>query len=112
MAETIYWLATLLWSLVVLLALIVFRRPLGRLIRSAGNRDLLVRIADQDLSVADLARQQADLINDLQNQVSALRQRVGELETTRWHATEPDSEHADARLEALIEPNPARPRRW
>ena len=102
MAETIYWLATLLWSLVVLLALIVFRRPLGRLIRSAGNRDLLVRIADQDLSVAELARQQADLINDLQNQVSALRQRVGELEATGWQA-----EHADSRLDALIEATPA-----
>lgn len=105
MAETIYWLATLLWSLVVLLALIVFRRPLGRLIRSAGNRDLQVRIADQDLSVAELARQQADLINDLQNQVSALRQRIGDLEASRWPAGE--HEHADARLAALIEANPA-----
>ena len=107
MAETIYWLATLLWSLVVLLALIVFRRPLGRLIRSAGNRDLLVRIADQDLSVAELARQQADLINDLQNQVSALRQRVGELETTGWQAHDAEHEHADARLAELIAAAPA-----
>jgi CheY-like chemotaxis protein len=118
MAETIYWVATLLWSLVVLLALIVFRRPLGRLIRSAGNRDLLVRIADQDLSVAELARQQADLINDLQNQVSALRQRLADLEATRWQATDPDlaHDHADAQLAALspfrpqktgpVEPNP------
>jgi CheY-like chemotaxis protein len=105
MAETIYWLATLLWSLVVLLALIVFRRPLGRLIRSAGNRDLQVRIADQDLSVAELARQQADLIDDLQNQVSALRQRIGELEAGRWQAGE--HEHADAHLAKLIDPNPA-----
>ena len=103
MAETIYWLATLLWSLVVLLALIVFRRPLGRLIRSAGNRDLLVRIADQDLSVAELARQQADLINDLQNQVSALRQRLGELETTRWPVTELEHEL----IEPIAAPAPA-----
>ncbi|HJP79486.1 MAG TPA: response regulator [Pseudonocardiaceae bacterium] len=103
MAETIYWLATLLWSLVVLLALIVFRRPLGRLIRSAGNRDLQVRIADQDLSVAELARQQADLINDLQNQVSALRQRIGDLEANRWQA----DEHAEVHLAELIEAKPA-----
>ena len=107
MAETIYWLATLLWSLVVLLALIVFRRPLGRLIRSAGNRDLQVRIADQDLSVAELARQQADLINDLQNQVSALRQRIGELETTRRPAVDAEPERADARLAKLVEAAPA-----
>jgi CheY-like chemotaxis protein len=101
MAETIYWLATLLWSLVVLLALIVFRRPLGRLIRSAGNRDLLVRVADQDLSVAELARQQADLVNDLQNQVSALRQRLAELESA---TPKREHEYADARLAALIAP--------
>ena len=107
MAETIYWLATLLWALVVLLMLIVFRRPLGRLIRSAGNRDLLVRIADQDLSVAELARQQADLINDLQNQLSALRQRLGDLEAARWRADDVVHEHADARFDALIDPAPA-----
>lgn len=107
MAETIYWLATLLWSLVVLLALIVFRRPLGRLIRSAGNRDLLVRIADQDLSVAELARQQADLINDLQHQVAALRQRVGDLETSGWQAQDAEQAHADARLAELLESVPA-----
>jgi CheY-like chemotaxis protein len=107
MAETIYWLATLLWSLVVLLALIVFRRPLGRLIRSAGNRDLQVRIADQDLSVAELARQQADLINDLQNQVSALRQRIGELETSGRRRADLAAERADAQLARLVDPAPA-----
>jgi CheY-like chemotaxis protein len=109
MAETIYWLATLLWALAVLLLLIVFRRPLSRLIRSAGNRDLLVRIADQDLSVAELARQQADLINDLQNQVSALRARLVDVEAARWPSGELDlaHEHADAQLAKLIDPNPA-----
>ncbi len=105
MAETIYWLATLLWSLVVLLALIVFRRPLGRLIRSAGNRDLQVRIADQDLSVAELARQQADLINDLQNQVSVLRQRIGDLEAARRWAQDAEAQNA-VPIEPLPVPTP------
>jgi CheY-like chemotaxis protein len=129
MAETIYWLATLLWSLVVLLALIIFRRPLGRLIRSAGNRDLMVRVADQDLSVAEISRQHADLVNDLQNQVSALRQRVADLEASGTrpgagqgsyghdhrvdsyrddsYRDDPYRERADAELAALIEPDPA-----
>ncbi|HEX3781498.1 MAG TPA: hypothetical protein VHX38_17700 [Pseudonocardiaceae bacterium] len=119
MAETIYWLATLLWSLVVLLALIVFRRPLGKLIRSAGNRDLQVRIADQDVSVAEISRQHADLVNDLQNQVSALRNRVAELEATRPRTgaaaddvesyRDPFGESAEAEITALTEPAPMPP---
>jgi CheY-like chemotaxis protein len=109
MAETIYWLATLLWSLVVLLALIIFRRPLGRLIRSAGNRDLMVRIAGQDLSVAEISRQHADLVNDLREEVSTLRQRVADLEAAgaRPRTGRDDHDHgagAGAELARLLEP--------
>jgi len=66
--------ASLLWPLIVLAALVVFRNPLARLIR---QRDFTVKIAGQELSVSDLSQQQTALITDLQKQVAALEKQLG-----------------------------------
>jgi CheY-like chemotaxis protein len=74
-SQTISALATLLWPLIVLAALVVFRRPLGRLIRSAES-GYRVKVAGQELSVGELTDQQTTLVTDLQAQVVALRAQV------------------------------------
>jgi hypothetical protein len=65
--------ASLLWPLIVLVALVVFRNPLTRLIR---QRDFTVKIAGQELSVSDLSQQQIAMITDLQKQVAELEKQV------------------------------------
>lgn len=76
MSNAISAVASLLWPLIVLAALVVFRNPLARLIR---QRDFTVKIAGQELSVNDLNDQQTALITDLQKQVALLEQQVSEL---------------------------------
>jgi hypothetical protein len=86
--------ASLLWPLMVLVALVVFRNPLTRLIR---QRDFTVKIAGQELTVSDLSQQQTTLITDLQKQVAALEKQISELGGNR-----PDAPGTPA-------PEPAKP---
>lgn len=76
MSQTISAIASLLWPLIVLAVLVVFRGPLTRVIRSTETRDFTVRIAGQEVSVGELHRQQMDMLADLHDQVAALRQEV------------------------------------
>ncbi len=80
MSETISAIASLLWPLIVLAVLVVFRGPLTRLIRSTETRDFTVRIGGQEVSVGELHRQQMDMLADLHDQVAALRTEMDSLE--------------------------------
>ncbi|HWC81346.1 MAG TPA: hypothetical protein VG756_15445 [Pseudonocardiaceae bacterium] len=94
MSNAISAVASLLWPLMVLVALVVFRNPLTRLIR---QRDFTVKIAGQELTVSDLSQQQTTLITDLQKQVATLEKQISELGGNR-----PDAPGTPA-------PEPAKP---
>ena len=80
MSQTISAIASLLWPLIVLAVLVLFRVPLTRLIRSTEARDFTIKIAGQEVSVGELHRQQMDMMADLADQVAKLRQEVDTLE--------------------------------
>jgi CheY-like chemotaxis protein len=79
-SQTISATATLLWPLIVLLALIVFRKPLLKVIRSAADRDVTVKIGGEEVSLGQVSQQQTNLITDLQEQVLQLQRRIDTLE--------------------------------
>lgn len=79
MSETISAIASLLWPLIVLAVLVLFRGPLTRLIRSTEARDFTIKIAGQEVSVGELHRQQMDMVTDLADQIAALRKEVDAL---------------------------------
>jgi CheY-like chemotaxis protein len=78
-SQTISAIASLLWPLIVLAVLVLFRGPLTRIIRSTEKRDFMIRIAAQEVSVGELHRQQMDMMADLHDQVTALRRDVDAL---------------------------------
>ena len=80
MSETISAIASLLWPLIVLAVLVLFRGPLTRLIRSTEARDFTIKIAGQEVSVGELHRQQMDMVTDLADQIAALRKEIDALE--------------------------------
>jgi CheY-like chemotaxis protein len=72
-SQTISAIASLLWPLIVLAVLVLFRGPLTRVIRSTEARDFTIKIAGQEVSVGELHRQQMDMMADLHDQITALR---------------------------------------
>ncbi|MQA27380.1 MAG: response regulator [Micromonosporaceae bacterium] len=79
MAQLVSAVASLLWPLLVLVALLVFRAPLSRIIRSAEAREWTLEVGGQKITVKQLSEQQNALITDLQEQLGALRRTVAEL---------------------------------
>ncbi|HEX4702641.1 MAG TPA: response regulator [Pseudonocardiaceae bacterium] len=79
MSQTISAIASLLWPLIVLAVLVLFRGPLTRVIRSTEKRDFTIQVAGQSVSVGELHRQQMDMMADLHDQVTALRKDVDAL---------------------------------
>lgn len=108
-SQTISATATLLWPLIVLLALAVFRRPLLKVIRSAENRDLTIKVGGEEVSLGQVSQQHTDLITDLQEQVSVLRQRIDELERGDTSTTSPPSTTEPPKIveQAPVAPIPA-----
>jgi CheY-like chemotaxis protein len=81
-SQTISAIASLLWPLIVLAVLVLFRGPLTRVIRSTEKRDFTIKVAGQEVSVGELHRQQMDMMADLHDQVTALRTDVDALRNT------------------------------
>jgi CheY-like chemotaxis protein len=79
-SQTISAIASLLWPLIVLAVLVLFRGPLTRVIRSTESRDFTIKIAGQEVSVGELHRQQMDMLADLQDQIAALHKEVDGLD--------------------------------
>jgi CheY-like chemotaxis protein len=75
-SQTISAIASLLWPLIVLAVLVLFRGPLTRVVRSTEARDFTIKIAGQEVSVGELHRQQMDMMADLHDQIAALRKDV------------------------------------
>lgn len=90
MAETITAVAALLWPLLVVVVLVVFARPLVAVVRSATQRDWTIEVGGQRLSMGQLNDQQNRLISDLQTQISALHQRLADLDTLEIQTSDPD----------------------
>lgn len=78
-ADTIRAIASLLWPVLVILALLVFRRPLGEVVRSLGQRKMTVEVAGQKLTFEEYREQQTKQIEDLQAQLGAVHRTVVEL---------------------------------
>ncbi|MBF6176523.1 response regulator [Nocardia blacklockiae] len=64
--------AALLWPALFLVALLMFRGPVGRVIRSAERREFTLNVGGQEISMKQLSEQQDDMIADLQAQLSRL----------------------------------------
>lgn len=82
MAETISAIAALLWPLLVFVVLLVFRRPLLRVLDSAERREWTLEVGGQKLSMKELSDQQVRMIVDLQTEVATLRQAIQEDQPT------------------------------
>jgi CheY-like chemotaxis protein len=65
--------ASLLWPLIVIVILLVFRRQVSDLIETARSRKLTVKVGEMELSMEEYNKQQGELIKDLQNQVAAMQ---------------------------------------
>lgn len=82
--------ATLLWPVIVIAIMLIFRKPVEELIASARLRKFAVKVGEVELSMEEYNKQQSDLIKDLQNQVAALQKSTGQHEHSgmEYHVTE------------------------
>ncbi|WP_280383533.1 hypothetical protein [Nocardia wallacei] len=83
MQEILSSVATLLWPVLFLVALLMFRGPVGRVIRSAEHREFTLTVGGQEIGMKELSAQQDDMIADLQTQLSRLQQEVAALKAPR-----------------------------
>ncbi|GAB2707558.1 response regulator [Nocardia thraciensis] len=83
MHEILSSVATLLWPVLFLVALLMFRGPVGRVIRSAERREFTLNVGGQEIGMKELSDQQDDMIADLQTQLSRLQQEVANLRSAR-----------------------------
>lgn len=89
MQELINSIAALSWPLLAFTALLMFRRPLSRVIQSAERRQFTLRIGGQELDMRQLSEQQDGMIADLQTQLSRLRQEVAALTSAATGTPDP-----------------------
>mgnify|MGYP002713157411 CR=1 FL=1 len=75
-ANIINSLATLLWPLIVIVILLIFRKSVQDLIDSASGRKFSVKIGEMELSMDELSQQQAMMIEDLQTRVNELQKKI------------------------------------
>lgn len=75
-ATLIEGIAALLWPLIVIFILLIFRKNVQGLIESARGRKFTVKIGEMELSMDELSRQQGDMIKDLQARVNALQRQL------------------------------------
>jgi hypothetical protein len=68
--------ASLLWPLIVVAVLFLFRPAIIALIESAKSRKFTLKIGGQELSMEEVNQQQQNLIADLQTQVSNIQRRL------------------------------------
>ncbi|WP_263381864.1 response regulator [Granulicella arctica] len=68
--------ASLLWPLIVVAVLFIFRPAIIALIESAKSRKFTLKIGGQELSMEEANQQQQNLIADLQTQVSNIQRRL------------------------------------
>lgn len=119
MAQTISAIAALMWPALLLIALLLFRRPLRRVIQSAEQRKWTLKVGGQELGMEELNNQQNAMIADLQKQVGALNRVLRELAQNAQVAEQgviqhlPPAESASpVRTPVLEQPAPAHAVLW
>lgn len=68
--------ASLLWPLLFLVVLLLFRKPIAILLESARSRRFTLKIGGQELTMDEASEQQRTLIADLQMQVAEIMKRL------------------------------------
>ncbi|MBT3338538.1 MAG: response regulator [Anaerolineae bacterium] len=68
--------ATIMWPLIVIVILVLFRQSVQSLIESARGRKFKVKIGEMELSMDELSQQQTMMIKDLQTRVNELQRKV------------------------------------
>lgn len=108
MAQTISAIAALLWPTLILIALLMFRNPLRRVIQSAERRKVTLKIGGQELGMEELNNQQNAMIADLQKQVGALNRIIGDLslEVRAPEAATEEPEPASAHAVLWVDDHP------
>ncbi|HEY1574562.1 MAG TPA: response regulator [Pseudonocardiaceae bacterium] len=76
MSQTLSAIASLLWPLIVLAVIVVFRGPLSRVIKSTETRDVTIKIAGQEVTLGELHQQQMDMISDVHEQIATLHKEI------------------------------------
>jgi len=94
--------AALLWPLIVILLIIVFRPAVAALIESARSRKFSIKIGGQELTMEEANSQQQQLLADLQKQVGDLQKRIGD------GAVSPPPAPGGATREGIRPPRPGR----
>jgi CheY-like chemotaxis protein len=69
--------ATLLWPLIVIAVVLLFRSTLVAVLETAKSRKFTLKFGGQELSMDEASEQQRNLIADLQAQVTELAKKVG-----------------------------------
>lgn len=109
MPELITAVATLLWPLIMLAALLVFRRAINRVLRTAEKRELEFDIGGQRLTLHELNDQQNEMIQDLQRQLSIVSTKLDERERALAETPEPPAEAGSEREETPEHTGPPPP---
>lgn len=66
--------AALLWPLIVVFVILLFRPAVAAIVESARSRRFTLKIGGQELTMEEVNEQQRSIISDLQSEVSALRE--------------------------------------
>jgi len=106
MAQAISAIAAILWPALILIALLMFRRPLRQVIQSAEQRKWTLKIGGQELGMEELNTQQNAMIADLQKQVGALSRILAGLALDTQVAEQSDSQQLLAAESAALGDRP------
>lgn len=68
--------AALLWPLIVVFVILLFRPAVAAIVESARSRRFTLKIGGQELTMEEVNEQQRSIISDLQSEVSALRESI------------------------------------
>lgn len=68
--------ALLLWPVIVIILIVVFRPAVASIVESARSRKFTLKVGGQELTMEEANEQQRTLISDLQAQVIELRKKI------------------------------------
>ena len=91
-APVIESIATILWPIIVIVILFIFRKSVQALIDSARGRKFAVKIGEMELSMDEFSKQQGDMIKDLQTRVNKLQRQMEIIDKVPTKATVSEEE--------------------
>lgn len=98
--------ASLLWPLIVIAVILLFRPAVAAIVESARSRKFTVKIGGQELTMEEVNDQQKKLNEDLQAQIVEIRARLGTPETTPILASATSRVEASAMGVLWVDDNP------